>query len=336
MSTVKRDIYWDIVKAIAIFLVVLGHSLQYLCIDKDYCHTDYLFNFIYSFHMPLFMVVSGYFGYSSLSKPILGVLKRKFIQIMIPAITWSLLISIMVYIINPEKSYSFSLGYCYLNALLGCYVIFLFGNFLKQKSYYLVYPYILILYVFGLYLNISHTISMIPFFGLGLLIRKYPSFLEDKYKLIFSVTFPLIILISILYPSQLYNMYSHPFEHSWGAYCTYIVRLLIGTIGTLSVLSLVKIIYSTFSIKDSLLLQKIGMCTLGIYLIQRLVLEIIGSDLATLLYIHMDFERTTITDVIFDLLIAPTISILVIILCVYIIKLIRKNIYTKHLLLGEQ
>ena len=83
-------------------------------------------------------------------------------------------------------------------------------------------------------------------------------------------------------------------------------------------------------------MQKIGMCTLGIYLIQSLVLEIIGSDLATLLYIHVDFERTTITDVIFDLLIAPTISILVIILCVYIIKLIRKNIYTKHLLLGEQ
>ena len=58
MSTVKRDIYWDIVKAIAIFLVVLGHSLQYLCIDKDYCHTDYFFNFIYSFKIPLFMLVS--------------------------------------------------------------------------------------------------------------------------------------------------------------------------------------------------------------------------------------------------------------------------------------
>ena len=70
MSTAKRDIYWDIIKGVAIFLVVLGHSLQYFYIDSAYSNTDFLFSFIYSFHMPLFMVVSGYFAYSSFSKPI--------------------------------------------------------------------------------------------------------------------------------------------------------------------------------------------------------------------------------------------------------------------------
>lgn len=225
MSTAKRDIYWDIIKGVAIFLVVLGHSLQYFYIDSAYSNTDFLFNFIYSFHMPLFMVVSGYFAYSSFSKPIYEVFKKKFIQIMIPNVTWSLLTSILVYLNNPSKSFSFSLGYWYLNALWGCYVIFGIGNSLRLKCSWLVYPYILMVYAFGELLNISHLISMLPFFGIGLLIRKYPSFLEDKYKLIFSVTFPLIILISILYPSQLYNMYSHPFEHSWGAYCTYVLYI---------------------------------------------------------------------------------------------------------------
>lgn len=334
MSTAKRDIYWDIVKGVAIFLVVLGHSLQYLYIDTEYSHTDYLFNFIYSFHMPLFMAVSGYFAHSSLSKPIVEVLKRKFIQIMIPAITWSLLISVMVYINNPSKSFSFSLGYWYLNALYGCYVIFLIGNFLKQKSYYLVYPYILILIIWGQQLNVSHLISMLPFFGLGLLIRKYSSFLENKYKLIFSVTFPLIIVISVFYPSRLYNVYSYPFLHT-GGYGVYAVRFIIGTIGTFSMLSLIKVLIHSFPFRLQSFVSKIGMCTLGIYVVQRIILEIMGAKLASLLYIHIKFERTIITDVIFDLFIAPAISISVIILCMHIIKLLRKNRCVSLLFLGE-
>ena len=194
MSTAKRDIYWDIIKGVAIFLVVLGHSLQYFYIDSAYSNTDFLFNFIYSFHMPLFMVVSGYFAYSSFSKPIYEVFKKKFIQIMIPNVTWSLLTSILVYLNNPSKSFSFSLGYWYLNALWGCYVIFGIGNSLRLKCSWLVYPYILMVYAFGELLNISYLISMLPFFGIGLLIRKYTKFLENQYVLIFTVTFPLIIL----------------------------------------------------------------------------------------------------------------------------------------------
>ena len=48
----KRIDYFDIAKGIGIILMILGHmSLQ----DK------YLKNFIYSFHMPLFFIISGYF-----------------------------------------------------------------------------------------------------------------------------------------------------------------------------------------------------------------------------------------------------------------------------------
>ena len=336
MSTAKRDIYWDIIKGVAIFLVVLGHSLQYFYIDSAYSNTDFLFNFIYSFHMPLFMVVSGYFAYSSFSKPIYEVFKKKFIQIMIPNVTWSLLTSILVYLNNPSKSFSFSLGYWYLNALWRCYVIFGIGNSLRLKCSWLVYPYILMVYAFGELLNISHLISMLPFFGIGLLIRKYTKFLENQYVLIFTVTFPLIILTSILYPSRQYNVYSYPFAHTWGGLLVYIVRFIVGTIGTFSMLSLIKIIIPTCPLKVKSFIAQIGMCTLGIYLIQRIVLEIIGARFAKLLYEHIYFDRTIITDVLFDLLIAPTISVFVILLCVYIIKLLRQDKYLRILFLGEQ
>lgn len=54
----KERILWlDNLKGVLIFLVVLGHCLQFTSQNPD---SDLLFNFIYLFHMPLFMFLSGY------------------------------------------------------------------------------------------------------------------------------------------------------------------------------------------------------------------------------------------------------------------------------------
>ena len=47
-----------------IILVIIGHSIQYGSgsnfIEKQMFFNNYLFKFIYSFHMPLFIMISGY------------------------------------------------------------------------------------------------------------------------------------------------------------------------------------------------------------------------------------------------------------------------------------
>lgn len=55
----KRDSYFDSVKGLLIILVVLGHLIE----ENIYSIplSKGIFNFIYSFHMPLFVFVSGYF-----------------------------------------------------------------------------------------------------------------------------------------------------------------------------------------------------------------------------------------------------------------------------------
>ena len=59
METKERDYFFDNLKAVLIFLVVLGHFLlpihgrNYLVVVK---------RLIYVFHMPLFVFVSGYFA----------------------------------------------------------------------------------------------------------------------------------------------------------------------------------------------------------------------------------------------------------------------------------
>lgn len=58
LNTTHRIDYLDTVKALAIFCVILGHSIQYFDVSGE---LKWMYSFIYSFHMPLFMAVSGFF-----------------------------------------------------------------------------------------------------------------------------------------------------------------------------------------------------------------------------------------------------------------------------------
>ena len=57
----------DIYKGFLIFLVVWGHFMMPL-IDREYPVARRLFLLIYSFHMPAFIFLSGYFYYGSWKK----------------------------------------------------------------------------------------------------------------------------------------------------------------------------------------------------------------------------------------------------------------------------
>ena len=55
-----RVAYWDNARWLAITLVVIGHAILKLIADSDAAYTAYLF--IYLFHVPVFVTVSGYFA----------------------------------------------------------------------------------------------------------------------------------------------------------------------------------------------------------------------------------------------------------------------------------
>jgi len=59
MIAFSRNIHFDSLKFILIFLVVFGHSMEYLGDESKI--TNAMYSFIYTFHMPLFVFISGYF-----------------------------------------------------------------------------------------------------------------------------------------------------------------------------------------------------------------------------------------------------------------------------------
>lgn len=90
----ERKTYIDIAKGLCIILVVLGHILQYNFIGSG---ADSAFNFIYSFHMPAFMMLSGYVSAFSVDGFAIGqsitFVKKKFISLLLPYLTWGLMVT---------------------------------------------------------------------------------------------------------------------------------------------------------------------------------------------------------------------------------------------------
>lgn len=84
---------FDIAKGIGIVLVVLGHALRGLenaGISVPYYES--LDQVIYSFHMPLFFVISGYFISKSVAKkPASTLIKSKIHTLMYPYLVWMLI-----------------------------------------------------------------------------------------------------------------------------------------------------------------------------------------------------------------------------------------------------
>ena len=120
--------YIDVAKGISILLVVMGHVVAM-------CYEDFLqnrlllppkgilfWNFIYSFHMPLFMMVSGFVAFNPIkSYPLKEILKRV-VQYIIPFIV----VGTMLFLFNDGVDIC---NYWYLRTLS----IFVLGMYLLGK-----------------------------------------------------------------------------------------------------------------------------------------------------------------------------------------------------------
>ena len=105
----KRNITIDAIKAVAILLVVLGHSIQYGCgseyLESNAYFQNPLFEYIYSFHMPLFAMISGYLFNQTVSKrSFIEVIINRVQRLLIPILSWQVIFCLWEAVKNVVKS----------------------------------------------------------------------------------------------------------------------------------------------------------------------------------------------------------------------------------------
>ncbi|QHQ61063.1 acyltransferase family protein [Anaerocolumna sedimenticola] len=163
MESGKRLYFFDNIKAILIILVVIGHLLEqfiYLPVNK------YFYVLIYSFHMPLFIFISGYFSGFNTSK----LLKR----LVIPYVVFQLLYLLFNnFVLKNETVYTLTTPYWLLWYLLSCFFWNVIILFIKKVNLMIVFISFIIGLIIGLdntvnyYFSLSRTLVFLPFYLLG-------------------------------------------------------------------------------------------------------------------------------------------------------------------------
>ncbi len=100
MEERRRDILPDVLKGFGAVLVVLGHCIQsgsgQTYLENARYFEDGLYQFIYSFHMPLFMIISGYYAWPGIQRAETPAERKKMIQkkcvyLITPIVAWKLI-----------------------------------------------------------------------------------------------------------------------------------------------------------------------------------------------------------------------------------------------------
>ncbi|MFH1150391.1 MAG: acyltransferase [Actinomycetota bacterium] len=167
-----RDIGVDALRGLAILLVVLGHALsaaQNLLVTPATDPRFYLHNFLYTFHMPLFMFVGGYVLYGRRFR-----VRDRAIRLLVPFFAWiPIYFLVNRYILHWPAQFLHTLkqtilepgfGLWFLPTLFLCSLLLIPVRHIEKKGRWLGIAYLGVVFV---------AVNLLPWEELGLMQVKY-------------------------------------------------------------------------------------------------------------------------------------------------------------------
>lgn len=190
----NRIALWDNLKFILITLVVAGHFADQLT-DYSSIYSS-IFLFIYAFHMPLFIFISGYFHSDrNTTKKVLFYTSLGFLY---------KIVSFLIDRLNGDSQYIFNLladsGLAWFMFVLAIYTFVLFLLKDQNKKFILIGSIILACFAgydksIGDFLYLSRAIIFFPFYILGTMMKSF-DILEFKRKYPLLKVFALLIFVT--------------------------------------------------------------------------------------------------------------------------------------------
>ena len=291
-----RLVSFDILKLFSIYLVIWGHAIQYL-LSSDYVDEP-VYRYIYSFHMPLFMMISGYFASSAMNLSPMELIKKKFIQLLLPCITWGIFvwvaISIWRFIKNGDLSFDGLLSilvfnYWFLKSLFVCYLLAYFGKRLCKNTF----CWVIVTFICVCIYDIYYLQIMYPCFLCGMFLRMKDSWWQ-KNVISLSVLFGIVFIILLCFWDKSFWDYANINLKSLfvgkGHYSLVfayreLYRIFIGIVGACFFVFLFYLLFNRSEQARYLdICSDWGRYTLDIYILQSIVLEVIMAKFLVLIY----------------------------------------------------
>lgn len=216
-----RDERIDSVKYWLIVLVIAGHVFMEFS-GKYEC--DIVWEWIYIFHMPLFVFLSGYFSRKKYEMELLLSIWKLVEPLIIfqtiaiiPKLFSNVSISIMD-ILTPRWVLWYLLSLVFWRIILQTIP----NKFLKQSIIILPITFCISIISgflpFDRFLSIQRTLSFLPFFFLGYFMKGRNLFLPSKYKLLCAFFLLSTIILPIFFPQWLGKLtHADPYDNYFGA-----------------------------------------------------------------------------------------------------------------------
>lgn len=338
----QRSDYLDVIKGISIILVVLAHSIQFgsgkQFYEEQQYFSDPIFTFIYGFHMPLFMTVSGFLFWSSVNRHTSRqVAVSRIRSLLVPIIVWQSLYLLILFVqgritLSPSLVYSYRGALWFLWSVLICSLIMLIGRIcFKDSLLFGVIAWGILLFVPDHYLSNLH-VFMFPYFMVGYYWNCYR--LHNRYNKLSRQTKCIVCLLSFLAYMLFYFIYSTPDNSIYlNGTCLLgrtsittqlfidLARYFYGFLGVSMIMILINQLLPLFQ-KHIVCkhLVELGKMSLGIYAINHYTYDwMLLLPVASNFFYLLTIVETAVT----------------IVLIRFVIQLMNKNKYVSLLLLGK-
>lgn len=247
---IERDVFYDILKGYAIFLVAWGHSIQTMLSDWQ---SNPVLLAIYMFHMPLFIAISGRFFLSSVERSsTTDFIKRKFLHLYLPSLTWGFLMSVVMLVHKFLKHKPIDIGYflnitftgmwfltvLFIVSVMGCLIYKKFKEKLRIPA---AVTLLICFYLLPSNIWLSNEISFLaPFFFLAVLLHQY-----DWKRIPWWIAFVALCLFIICFNHYTFrsSMYMAINHYDAQTFYNIILRLISGLCGIIISSFLISCIY---------------------------------------------------------------------------------------------
>lgn len=280
----SRNPFWDAAKGVLIFLVVYGHSIQFIIPEEagSSFWDSVPFKCIYLFHMPLFMLISGYFAGQSIIRKGFSVLGKYGKRLLLPILSYSLLVIVSGFFSTGTSLKQMAVAFLltanayawFLSAVFIC-TCFLWAytcaKTLVGKVFCGCFPILLFLLIqthppISKFFSIGNQITYLwPFFLLGHCLKQHHFDSEDipKWWLVFV---PITIATAFLCDKSLF-VYNTPLNWSWYGLGIDLLRTAAAVSGCMAFCACIRCWQTRL---NAVLLLKLGQATLAIYLLQTI------------------------------------------------------------------
>lgn len=271
----KKRIEWiDLCKIITMIIVCYDHTIQSIAPDEALKNSFFIGTI--SFHMPLFMILSGYFINPKRMRTdkITTSCFSKFKHLMVPAFSWYI-IQCCLFREIPEVKASLE-SYWFLSCLFFCFCILAIITKITTNNL-IVFTVACIITYFTPYCYFVKINFLMPFLAIGYWLNKH-----NKY-LTWQLVLPILMIYIILYQHWTFedSVYITPIRfHKFSSIIPIshiaIFRFAIAVTGSLSIIYGCILITKYF--KNNILIKKLihyGKYTLCIYTIHFIFIKLI-------------------------------------------------------------